>query len=375
MSKEWSKDKKWNPFNSYKLLSQVYRWREIKKGAVLPPSLITVDPINRCNFKCSFCNAHNILESNSNKLSDRLMRQIPDFLGNWSVGEWNVEAVCIAGGGEPTLHTSFAELTSSLSSHDIEYGVVSNGSNVLNVLDAYKDATWVGISVDAGTAKTFKLIKKVDMFDKVISNIEWLTGLKNCKLAEKGQGNGVSYKYLLTPENVGEVYEAASIAKSIGCRNFHCRPVGTPWDKIGKETVFFEFSDLQSFNSQIDKAQALEDDSFGCFGITHKFDSSFDIKHDFSQCWAVFMTFVIMPGTLPDTFNLGTCCDRRGDPQMLLGENLKDVNQIAKLWGSDKHWDIHDKVKVNTCPRCTYQPHNQIYEHVIEDDNMTYKFI
>ena len=29
----------------------------------------------------------------------------------------------------------------------------------------------------------------------------------------------------------------------------------------------------------------------------------------------------------------------------------------------------------NECPRCTYQPHNQIYEQVILNDSMTYKFI
>ena len=88
------------------------------------------------------------------------------------------------------------------------------------------------------------------------------------------------------------------------------------------------------------------------------------------------MTLVVSPAyNSEDKFNLGLCCDRRGDDLLMLGDSLSSVDDIASLWGSSKHWDIFDKIKVNECPRCTYQPHNKIFEHVIEDDNMTYRFI
>jgi hypothetical protein len=89
------------------------------------------------------------------------------------------------------------------------------------------------------------------------------------------------------------------------------------------------------------------------------------------------MTAVLMPPTnrRENCFNLGLCCDRRGDNDLLLGENLENVWEVSELWGADKHWNIFDMINVKTCPRCTYQPHNQIYEHVISSDNMTYKFI
>ena len=89
------------------------------------------------------------------------------------------------------------------------------------------------------------------------------------------------------------------------------------------------------------------------------------------------MTGVFMPSEKDDrdAFNFGLCCDRRGDELLTLGKELKDAKDIKDLWGSDEHWKIFDKIKVGTCPRCTYQPHNQIFEHVITKDNMTYKFI
>ena len=46
--KEWNPSKRWNPFNSYKLLAQVERWKKIKRGRPLPPPvLITVEAQKR----------------------------------------------------------------------------------------------------------------------------------------------------------------------------------------------------------------------------------------------------------------------------------------------------------------------------------------
>jgi len=92
------------------------------------------------------------------------------------------------------------------------------------------------------------------------------------------------------------------------------------------------------------------------------------------------MTAVIEPSAgkdaAEDSFTIGLCCDRRGDSQLELARNITDVNQIQKLWGSKEHWYIHDRIIVQKqCPRCTYQPHNEIYEQVIQNDSMTYKFI
>ena len=121
----------------------------------------------------------------------------------------------------------------------------------------------------------------------------------------------------------------------------------------------------------------LEDDDFGVFTITHKFDEKLFRENKFLRCHAIFMTCVIMPsiGDNQDTIDVGLCCDKRGDPNMILGKNINDINQLEELWGNKQHWDIFNKIKVDECPRCTYQPHNMIFEHVIENDKMTYRFI
>ena len=190
------------------------------------------------------------------------------------------------------------------------------------------------------------------------------------------QSRGVSYKFLLDPSNAHEIYQAAKLAKDIGCRNFHMRPVGVPWDKIierkynpfGKESI-------EEFRRQTEKARELEDNNFGVFGVTHKFDDELGILNDFKQCYAIFMTAVFMPPSDKySKFNLGLCCDRRGDDSLTI-ENINDISEVKKFWGSEKHWGMFDKIRVDKCPRCTYMPHNEIYHHAVLKDNMSYDFI
>jgi MoaA/NifB/PqqE/SkfB family radical SAM enzyme len=382
-NKEWSSSKKWNPFNSDKLLAQTYRWREIRRGYSVPqPSLVTIDPINICNLHCVYCNAGYILEKNNKQLSKNTLLNLADFLKEWhGSSQWaqkGVESICIAGGGEPLINKDIGEFVERCVSKGIEVGIVTNGTLIDRFLEPLSKCTWVGVSVDAGTKESFEKLKKVDMFDRVIENIRKLIDYskeKNTRLNMKIQGYGVSYKFLLHPYNVYDVKMATEIAKEIGCRNFHLRPVGIPWNHSG-QLVGFTSEMIQDYDKQIEEARKLEDNNFGIFGITHKFNSRLEKQNCFNRCHAVFMTCVITPSFVGgDTFNLELCCDRRGDKQMLLGESLSDVNEIGKLWGSEKHWKIFDSIDVTHCPRCTYIPHNIIYENVIEKDNMTYRFI
>jgi MoaA/NifB/PqqE/SkfB family radical SAM enzyme len=371
----------------------VERWRKIKRGrSIPPPILITVDPTNVCNLNCEWCNAAYIRKERRGKLSEKILLDLADFLPRWGEGssQWEagVQAVCIAGGGEPLLNTATASFIDALIDRDIEVGIVTNGSMINKYIDSLSHCTWVGVSVDAGKSSTFNKLKGLspesDTFERIIESISTLVDYSrrhNNKLGYKHPAYGVSYKYLLYRDNIGEVYEAAKLAKEIGCKNIHFRPAGTTWDKIGTdEEVTFSQEDIFLFNEQIEMALELGDQSFGVYGVTHKFDSQFSRANFFDKCYALFMTAVIEPpaekDAPPDSLVMGVCCDRRGDEKLELAKNIQNVEDINQLWGSDAHWQMHDRIIVEKeCPRCTYQPHNQIYEQVILNDSMTHKFI
>lgn len=387
---EWAASKRWNPFNSYKLLAQVYRWQKIRPFKRVPqPVLVTVDPINICDNRCVWCNSEFVLETRNRALSKKALKEIADFLPRWQgCPSWEpgVEAVCVAGGGEPLLNKETGFFIERCVSNGIEVGVVTNGTLINSFTESLARCTWVGVSIDAGKADTFKRLKRVgseDVFNKIINNIVRLieySKSRKTRLANDGLGCGVSYKYLLHPDNVKEIYEAARLAKSIGCRSFHLRPASNPWNKLGSDLVNFNSEDLDAFIEQIQMARELEDENFSIYGVTHKFDEKLNPANYFATCYAIFMTAVFMPRTVEsqdeDAFTLGLCCDRRGDARLELARDVVSASEIERLWGSKRHWEIFKSIKVEQeCPRCTYQPHNQIYEHVILKDNMTYKFI
>lgn len=392
-SNEWVPSREWNPFNSYKLLAHVERWKKIKRGKDIPPPvLITVDPTNICNLNCVWCNAEYIRKQRRGKLSGKLLLQLADYLPRWGEGgtAWKpgVEAICIAGGGEPLLNEATSLFIDAVIEKGVEVGIVTNGTLIDRYIDSLSHCTWVGVSVDAGSSTTFNKLKGLppasNMFEKVIEHMRILADYSkrhNNRLGFKHPAYGISYKYLLYKENISEVYEAARIAKSIGCKNIHFRPAGTTWDKIGsKEEVLFTSEDVRTFNEQIQMAMGLSDSTFGVYGITHKFNSQFSRANYFDKCYAIFMTAVIEPpadaDAPEDSMVLGLCCDRRGDRKLELRRNIQDVTDISRIWGSDEHWKMHDRIIVRQeCPRCTYQPHNQIYEQVILNDSMTHKFI
>jgi MoaA/NifB/PqqE/SkfB family radical SAM enzyme len=317
---------------------------------------------------------------------------IAEFLPKWgqssNTGHVGVLAVCIAGGGEPLLNTAVGGFIDKLTANNIEVGLVTNGSMIDRNIDALSEAVWVGVSVDAARKETFNKLKGLpqnsDLFDKIINNIALLVdyaGMHNNKLGWKHPAYGVSYKYLLYKDNIGQIYEAAKLAKSIGCKNIHFRPAGTTWDKIGTEKeITFSKDEIQLFEENVAKTLELDDGNFGVYGITHKFNSQFTSANYFRKCHSIFMTAVIEPPSGEDagedSFTVGLCCDRRGDGKLELAKNIQDTGIIEKLWGSAEHWKIHNNIFIQSeCPRCTYQPHNEIYEQVILNDSMTYKFI
>ena len=356
----------------------------MRGNAIPQPVLVTVDPVNACDLNCMWCNSAHVLGARSGTMSKQLLINIARFLAQWKTSpNWpeGVESVCIAGGGEPLLNQSIGDFINHLVEHGIEVGIVTNGTKIDKFIEPLSRCTWVGVSIDAGSPKTFKKLKGKDKFQRIIDNIRKLIDYSNSNHTRLGtdlQGYGVSYKYLLHPDNVHEVEQAVRIAKDIGCKNFHLRPMGVPWDRLDAgDSIIFSQEVVDEFNAQIERARKYESLKFGVFAITHKFDSELNIANYFERCYAIFMTAVFMPSTDGDDdhFIFGLCCDRRGDERLEIGRDLDDVRKVESLWGSEKHWSIFDSINVRKCPRCTYQPHNQVFENVISKDNMTYRFI
>ena len=334
----------------------------IAKQEFLPPVTVDTDPTNQCNYKCIWCNAFDYMSEDKYTLSEDHLLRLADFYK-----EWGVYSTCIAGGGEPLLNPALNTFLERIHKNGIQSGVITNGSLMTNEhVDAIaRMCRWCGFSIDAGTGETYALVKGIKdkkFFNKVIENIGKLTK----KVGELGTNCDVAFKFLLHPLNALEILQAAKLAKSIGVRDFHLRPVG--WDNLAitkdKPPIFFD-NLIEDVNKQIDAAMELEDGNFHFYGIRHKFNPQLKRKINFSRCW--------VPPLLA-TFGADGMChlcfDMRGRKDLILCSHYPDPREILKVWGSEFHKDMIAKIDITTCPRCTFGPYNEIIEKVFIEDGM-----
>lgn len=364
MDKEW-KDA-YNPFNSMKVLV----WKDHLQGLAdqnfLPPVQVNTDPTNVCNYNCIWCNAFLNMKNSREVMSEDHLLKLADFYA-----EWGVKSTCVAGGGEPLLNKGVKKFLLRLKENGIEAGVITNGY-LLNeeFNDVIADTCrWIGISMDAGTNKTYMEVKNtsnIEAFRKVVDNIKSLTST----IKDKRSSCDVSYKYLLHPSNAKEIFIAAQLAKSIGVKDFHLRPVG--WDNLmktlGKDPIDFT-PHLESIDKQIEESMKLENENFHFYGIRHKFRPNFQRKVNFKHCWASPLAL-----TFSADKNCYLCCDVRGEKNMVLCSHDPDPKEILKHWNSDRHKKMLKDIDVTKCPRCTFGPYQEIVEKVFIKDNMCKNF-
>lgn len=373
---EWTPDSRWNPYNSAKLLQHVDYWRPIAEGRIPPPILVTVDPSNRCQYDCEWCNSAAARSASGRMLSRAALSGLAE-----SIADWGVRAVCVAGGGEPLTNPETAPFIRRLTELGVRVGVVTNGYLINGYPDTLCLCDWVGVSVDAGTEATYRRLKRTGAmaFDRVVGNIRWLCECSTGQhLGRPGRGAGVTWKFLATPENVGEIGTAARLASESGCRALHCRPAGTPWDRLGKDEIGFDELACMTWTDQVNVARRYRSETFEVYAVTHKFGEHFQRRRTFPRCWAVYMTAVVSPpsaGAHPDAWTLGLCCDRRGDGRLNLLTDCTDPTAIRTAWGGEDHKRIADAIDLADCPRCTYAPHNELFADAVLADNMTADFI
>lgn len=363
--KEWSSP--YNEFNSMKILYFKEQLKAIVDGKFLPPILIDIDPSNVCNFDCIWCNAQGIRKQDRNILPTEHLLKLADFYK-----EWGVKSACVAGGGEPMINPGFAPFIRRLGKNGVKSGIISNGSlmNEDNAKAIVENSSWCGISMDAGSKEVFNKIKNVkdkNMFNTVVSNIERLVSIKH-KLKSNLE---VTYKYLVHPYNVKDIYKAVKLAKSLGVNTFHLRPVC--WDNLygqdNKQPISFS-KQLDILENEINKASELEDENFKFFSVRHKFGEKLERQIKFKKCLATPLV-----ATFGADGNVHLCFDLRGKKEWILCKHYPNPREILKVWGSPFHKKLIDSINPDKCPRCTFNSYNQAIEEAIIEDKMFLDFV
>lgn len=357
--KEWQG--KYNPFNSWKALTHSANFEAILEGEPLPPIVVNMDLTNECNYKCGFCmfggdreradKTSETFRKGNASLPEGYAQTLPKL---WK--DWGVKAVCLAGGGEPTLHPDCLEFIVECDKQGLDLGFVTNGNQVSEEWwdKVAKHTKFVGFSMDAGNETDYAKVKgvKPDNFYKVLYNM--------LNIANASGKTQIGYKYLLDRGNYTSIYEGAVRAKEAGATHFQFRPAIEP-----DYSFFADKRDI--INNQITSAQEnLDSEDFKVMGVTHKFNPDLSKKHKFDKCRATQLT-----STWAADGNVYMCTDSRGNPWSKLTEHYPDPKKVIEYWGSPEHQAKVSKIDFNkNCDRCTLAPYNEFFENVFIDDKM-----
>lgn len=366
---EWKNKSKYNSFNSYKGLCYIDHYRHIINKQLLPPVECSFDPIHLCNYNCFYCNAQRYLrinpeEININKkiMSKEHSYNLVDFLLNWGVSGF-----CFGGGGSPLMNKNILHLPSFIKKRGGESSFATNGS-LINEEWATEmmNCRWVGISVDAGDPITFSLMHRVSekIFYKVINNIKLLVKMKKQTKSKVD----IAYKILIHPYNMDSILNACKLAKDLGVKDFHVRPMDL--ERKDFKTVEEININISKIKNIFDKCHKLEDENFRVFTVLHKYDKNFKVKHDFKKC----LSSPLMIQVCADG-NCYVCADHRLEKRFCIGSHYPDPKNILNFWGSKKHLDLLDSINVDReCGRCTYGEYATQIEQVIMEDGMCLNF-
>lgn len=183
------------------------------------PSVMMIEPTNRCNFSCSLC----VLGSGLDKrpfmdLSFGRYKNIIDGFSDYII--W----VMLYIQGEPLLNRDIFKMIRYSKKKKIYISLSTNGyflnqENIKQVLDSGLDH--MTISLDAAREDTYKKYKKIDAFYLVISNIKSLVNQRNklCKLHPC-----ICLQMIVMRDNEDQIIEFSDLAKQIGADEVFIKP-------------------------------------------------------------------------------------------------------------------------------------------------------
>lgn len=216
---------------------------------VFPPTVIAIEPTNRCNLKCEFC-ARIFWDEAENPEDDipmELFEKITPMLEH-------SPKVILQIFGEPLLSKTFYRMLERVKQYDCHVvfntnGVLLKRKNCEKLVQLGADE--IAVSID-GTG-TFKEIRGIPV-EKLIDNIKTLHEVK----AEYGVARPeVAIAMVAMRKNVHETVELVDVAASLGVKNMYVAHMEAHADNLIEE-LLFNHVELAQTHFEIARKRARE---------------------------------------------------------------------------------------------------------------------
>lgn len=318
-------------------------------------SHIDLYPNDICNLRCEFCPTH----FGKNNIS---LEAIP------LIAKFNPKIMVITGGGEPSIwrkdKKKIYDLIIEIRKHmgTIPLGIMSNGTFLMPA-EAVEQLKWLRISVNSFDKEQYKIVHKMDMFDRVLNNI---IEYAKMKLPELGIGFVYTQR---TAKDIVKVIQTINekILKNLSPENIkkinvQFRPEADPKTY---SRHFLSDKLVNELNEQISNLNKFEIDFIN--EKTNMYEvlnnSVFEFKK-FNNCHMSLLQLKI---------------DAKGDvyPCAQTANNFTD--SYGNLFSPDFFSKFKNKVKnsynnhpTKICENCAQSSINHLYENKEENDSAEY---
>jgi MoaA/NifB/PqqE/SkfB family radical SAM enzyme len=343
------------------------------------PMVVELDPTTACNLACPDCISRDLLNQGffSRKRLRELTRELVDA---------GVKAVILIGGGEPLAHPEIGWVIDYLGRHGVQLGITTNGLLIERYLEPIaRYASWVRVSMDAGTPETFHRIRPShsgeSQFDNAIRNMRKLAALKTGKLGysfmiySEGRFDPADVPNRLTDypnliasddpgfTNVREIYRAASIARDIGCDYFEVKPM---YD-INHYAIEQQEALINTTIDQVERALALQTNDFRVLQATKlknvlRGEGNIEPK-EYTRCAVSQLRTLITPS------GVYVCPYFRGRQDKMIGDVREQ--SLGQMWHGDTRRGVMEKLdpSVDCRMHCIRHESNLMLEDMITGNN------
>ena len=140
----------------------------IKKGEIVYPVSVEIDPSNRCQCNCSFCLYKEYRKDYNCDLDYIEYSKILPVLR-----KHGVKSITFTGGGEPLMHPNFNDMLELAIINGFEVGLITNGVFLHNIHDRLiPGLSFIRISLDSASHEVYYNVKGASKFNLVIHNIK-----------------------------------------------------------------------------------------------------------------------------------------------------------------------------------------------------------
>jgi len=316
-----------HPTKVSKWLEAKDEWEKLKK---IYPIYVEISPYGGCNHRCTFCALDYMGYENIGIKYETLKNSLTNM------AEKGVKSVMFAGEGEPLLFKGLDLIVEHCSKVGIDTSLTTNfvPLNKKNIERCMENCSWIKVSLNAGTAKTYAEIHqtKEKDFERVMNNLRYALEYKkknNLKCT-------VGIQTLLLPENKDEIELLAQQCKDIGVDYLVVKPYSQHLFSETDKYANIDYSKMIHLGEDLKK---FNDENFHVVFRANTMQKYVEKKQPYDKCHSTpfFWGYIAADG------KVFGCSAYLGEDKFCYG-NIYN-NTFEEIWESEERKKSYEYVK------------------------------